>query len=61
MNISEFEREKPVVTMKKINDLIALIDEERIKTEILYKDRVRSLEHISILLKDMKKSFTKGE
>ena len=61
MNISEFEREKPVVTMKKINDLIALIDEERVKTEILYKDRVRSLEEISILLKDMKKSFTKGE
>lgn len=61
MNISEFEREKPVVTMKKINDLIALIDEERVKTEILYKDRVRSLEDISILLKDMKKSFTKGE
>lgn len=61
MNISEFEREKPVVTMKKINDLISLIDEERVKTEILYKDRVRSLDDISMLLKDMKKSFTKGE
>lgn len=61
MNISEFEREKPVITMKKINDLICLIDEERVKTEILYKDRVRSLDDISIRLKDMKKSFAKGE
>ena len=61
MNISEFEREKPIVTMKKINELIRLIDDERVKTEILYKDRIRSLDDISILLKDMKKSFTKGE
>ena len=61
MNISEFERSKPVVTMQKINELIRLIDDERVKTEILYKDRVRSLDDISILLKDMKKSFTKGE
>ena len=61
MNINEFERTKPVVTMQKINELIKLIDDERIKTEILYKDRVRSLDDISILLKDMKKSFTKGE
>lgn len=61
MNVSEFERTKPIVTMQKINELIKLIDNERIKTEILYKDRVRSLDDISILLKDMKKSFTKGE
>jgi len=61
MNISEYEREKPVVTMQKINELIKLIEDERIKTEILYKDRVRSLEDISLKLKDMKKSFTKGE
>ena len=61
MNVSEFERTKPVVTMQKINELIKLIDDERVKTEILYKDRVRSLEDISVLLKDMKKSFTKGE
>ena len=61
MNVSEFERTKPVVTMQKINELIKLIDDERVKTEILYKDRVRSLDEISILLKDMKKSFTKGE
>lgn len=61
MNINEFERHKPVVTMQKINELIKLIDDERVKTEILYKDRIRSLDDISILLKDMKKSFTKGE
>lgn len=61
MNISEFERTKPIVTMQKINELIKLIDDERVKTEILYKDRIRSLDDISILLKDMKKSFTKGE
>ena len=61
MNVNEFERTKPVVTMQKINELIKLIDDERVKTEILYKDRIRSLDDISILLKDMKKSFTKGE
>jgi hypothetical protein len=47
--------------MKKINDLIFLIDEERVKTEILYKDRIRSLENISELLKDLKNTFKKGQ
>ena len=61
MNINEFERTKPVVTMQKINDLISLIEEERVKTEILYRDRIRSLDTINTLLKDMKKSFVKGE
>lgn len=61
MNISEYEREKPVITMQKLNELIKRIDEERVKTEILYKDRVRSLDDISILLKETKKSFMKGE
>jgi hypothetical protein len=61
MNINEFERTKPVITMQKINELIKLIDEERVKTEILYRDRVRSLDDISILLKELKKSFVKGE
>ena len=61
MNPNEFERTKPTVTMQKINDLIRLIDEERVKTEILYRDRVRSLEDIGLLLKDMKNSFKKGE
>jgi len=61
MNISEFERTKPVITMRKIEDLILLIEQEMVKTEILYKDRVRSLEDISLLLKDVKNSFKKGE
>ena len=60
-SISEFERTKPTVTMQKINELIRLIDEERVKTEILYRDRIRSLDDISILLKDMRTSFKKGE
>jgi len=61
MNPNEFERTKPIITMKKINDLINRIEEERVKTEILYKDRVRSLEEINSLLLDMKDSFKKGE
>ena len=61
MNVSEFERHKPVITMQKINDLILLIDQELVKTEILYKDRVRSLEEIINMLKDVKNSFKKGE
>ena len=61
MNASEFERTKPTITMKKINDLIYRIEEERVKTEILYKDRVRSLDEINSLLLDMKDSFKKGE
>lgn len=61
MNPSEFERTKPILTMKKINNLIDRIEEERVKTEILYKDRTRSLEEIKSLLYDMKDSFKKGE
>jgi len=61
MNVNEFERTKPVVTMQKLNELIKLIDEERVKTEILYRDRIRSLDDISILLKETKKTFMKGE
>ena len=61
MNPSEFERTKPTITMKKINDLVRLIDDEREKTESLYKDRVSSLEKIKTKLLDMKDSFKKGE
>ena len=61
MNPSEFERTKPTITMKKINELIKLIDLEKQKTETLYRDRVTSLDTIGILLKDMKDSFKKGE
>ena len=60
-SISEFERNKPIVTMKKINDLILLVEQECIKTEILYKDRIRSLDAIIEMLKEVKTSFKKGE
>ena len=60
-SISEFERTKPVVTMKKINDLILLVEQEMVKTEILYKDRVRSLEDIIKQLVEVKNSLKKGE
>lgn len=61
MNVNEFERTKPVVTMQKINSLLERIEEERVKTEILYKDRTRSLSDIKNLLLDVKESFKKGE
>jgi len=61
MNISEFERGKPVLTMHKINDLIKRIEEEKYKTENLYKDRVESLNTIHNLLISVKDSFKKGE
>ena len=61
MNISEFERGKPVLTMHKINDLIKRIEEEKHKTENLYKDRVESLNTIYDLLLSVKDSFKKGE
>jgi hypothetical protein len=61
MNISEFERGKPVLTMHKINDLIKRIEDEKYKTESLYKDRVRSLDTMYDLLVDIKDSFKKGE
>lgn len=61
MNINEYERTKPIITMKKINDVILLIEQEMVKTEILYKDRVRSLEEITKELIDVKNSLKKGE
>jgi len=47
--------------MRKIEDLILLTERKMVKTEILYKDRVGSLEDIYTLLEDMKNSFKKGE
>lgn len=60
-SISEFERTKPVITYRKINELLKQIEEEKVKTEILYKDRVRSLNEIFDMLKDLKETFKKGE
>lgn len=61
MNISEFERGKPIITMYKINELIKRIEDEKYKTEKLYKDRVESLNAIYNLLISVKDSFKKGE
>jgi hypothetical protein len=61
MNISEFERGKPIITMYKINELIKRIEDEKYKTEKLYKDRVESLNAIHNLLISVKDSFKKGE
>lgn len=61
MNVSEFERNKPTVTLRKINNLIKLIDNEWDKTQTLYNERTKSLAHIRELLVDMKDSFKKGE
>lgn len=61
MNISEFERGKPIITMYKINELIKRIEDEKYKTEKLYKDRVESLNTIHNLLISVKDSFKKGE
>lgn len=60
-NVSEFERTKPTLTLKKINGLIEKINDEKQKTEILYKDRMESLEKIIRMLDEMKQSFLKGE
>lgn len=61
MNISEFERGKPIVTMHKINELIKRIEDEKYKTENLYQERLRSLNTIHELLIDTKESFKRGE
>lgn len=61
MNISEFERGKPIITMYKINELIKRIEDEKYKTEKLYKDRVESLNTIHELLISVKESFKRGE
>ena len=61
MNISEFERGKPIITMYKINELIKRIEDEKYKTEKLYKDRVESLNTIHELLISEKESFKRGE
>jgi hypothetical protein len=60
-SISEFERNKPVITMSKIDDLIKRIEHEQIKTENLYRDRIKSLNDILVCLFSLRSSFKKGE
>ena len=61
MNISEFERTKPVNTFKKIKELEKLIKEEQIKTENLYANRIATLDTMLKSVHDLMESFKNGE
>ncbi len=61
MNISEFERTKPVNTFRKIKELKKLIKEEQIKTENLYANRIATLDTMLKSVNDLMESFKKGE
>ena len=61
MNVSEFERNKPVNTFKKIKELEKLIKEEQIKTENLYANRIGTLDTMLKSVHDLMDTFKKGE
>ena len=61
MNISEFERTKPKETHKKIKQLEKLIISEQQKTELLYSNRVATLDKMLIAVRDLMETFKKGE
>jgi biotin synthase-related radical SAM superfamily protein len=61
MNASEFERNKPVKTFRKIKALEKLIQEEQIKTENLYANRIATLDTMLKSVHDLMESFKKGE
>ena len=61
MNISEFERTKPVETYKKIKQLEKLILAEQQKTELLYSNRVATLDKMLIAIREVMETFKKGE
>lgn len=61
MNVSEFERNKPVNTFKKIKELEKLIKEEQIKTENLYANRIATLDTMLKSVHDLMDTFKKGE
>lgn len=61
MNISEFERTKPQETHKKIKQLEKLILAEQQKTELLYANRVATLDKMLISVRELMESFKKGE
>lgn len=61
MNISEFERQKPKITRKKIKELEKLIFSEQQKTEAFYTNRIAMLDKILEKVKDISVSFEKGE
>lgn len=61
MNISEFERHKPIKTYKKIKELEKLIKEEQFKTENLYANRIATLDSMLKMVNELMDSFKKGE
>jgi len=61
MNISEFERIKPTETHKKIKELEKLIIAEQQKTELLYSNRVATLDKMLFAVKDLMETFKKGQ
>lgn len=61
MNVSEFERTKPVNTYKKIKELQKLIKEEQIKTENLYANRIATLDTMLKTVSELMETFKRGE
>lgn len=61
MNISEFERTKPINTFKMIKQLQKLIKEEQVKTENLYANRIATLDTMSKAVNELLETFKKGE
>ena len=61
MNISEFEKDKPTKTYKKIKELEKLIKEEQVKTENLYANRIATLDSMLKAVHDLMDTFKKGE
>ena len=61
MNVSEFERVKPVNTYKKIKELEKLIKEEQLKTENLYANRIATLDTMLKAVNELMDTFKKGE
>lgn len=61
MNVSEFERTKPINTYKKIKQLKKLIEEEQVKTENLYANRIATLDSMLKAVHELMDTFKKGE
>ena len=61
MNISEFERNKPVKTFKSIRQLQKLLKEEQVKTENLYANRIATLDSMLKAVNELMEAFKKGE
>jgi hypothetical protein len=58
-NITEFERTKPTVTMSKISNIIKYTEDQLAVVDS--KEAYEFVNHLFFLLKDMEKSFKKGE